>query len=396
VHPPAPSPIVVSKKFDKKLIFNMTHKNLLSLAAMLVLVALFSACGGGAKDPAARLASLKDQKAKLEVEIATLEKEVNAANPIQKKVKTVGITEVKVAPFQHFIDLQGKVDADQSVMATAKMTGALTRVLVKNGDQVRKGQLLAEIDNSVMTKSLAELQGQLFTVTDLYNRQKGLWDQKIGSEVAFIQAKNNKESLERSIETMKEQMGMSRIYAPQSGTVDMVMLKQGQAIAPGMPLCNILNLNDLKVVGNVTEVYASKVRKGDPVQVFFPDMNKEITTRITYVSKSISPSTRTFLVECALPGSGYSANQIAVMKIVDYRNPKAISIPVNLIQSAEDGDFVLVAEKTTGNQAVAKKMTVKQGQNYNGQVEILSGLQSGDWVLSTGFQDVNNGETVAF
>lgn len=374
----------------------MTHKNLLSLAAMLMLVALFSACGGGAQDPAAKLATLKDQKSKLEMEIATLEKEVNATNPATKKVKTVGLMEIKTAPFRHYIDLQGKVDADQSVMATAKMPGALTRVLVKNGDQVRKGQLLAEVDNSVMVKSMAEMQGQLVTVTDIYNRQKGLWDQKIGSEVAFIQAKNNKESLERSIETMKEQMSMSKIYAPQSGTVDMVMLKQGQAIAPGMPLCNILNLTDLKIVGDVTEAYASKVRKGDQVQVFFPDLNKEITTRVTYVSKSINPTTRTFLVECALPGSGYSANQIAVMKIVDYQNPKAISIPVNLIQSAQDGDFVLIADKTTDNQAIAKKMTVKQGQNYNGQVEILSGLQSGNWIISTGFQDVNNGETVAF
>jgi RND family efflux transporter MFP subunit len=236
----------------------------------------------------------------------------------------------------------------------------------------------------------------LATATDIYNRQKGLWDQKIGTEVALIQAKSGKESIERSISTIKEQWSMTKIYAPQSGTVDLVLLKQGEAIAPGMPLCNILNLSNLKIKGEVTEAYASKVRKGDPVQVFFPDMNKEITTRVTYVSKSISPMTRTFMVECALPGSGYSANQVAVMKIVDYQSANAVSIPVNLIQTAEDGDFVLLAEKTGEKQAVAKKITVKQGQNYNGQVEILSGLKKGDWVISTGFQDVNNGETVAF
>ena len=130
--------------------------------------------------------------------------------------------------------------------------------------------------------------------------------------------------------------------------------------------------------------------------MFFPDLNKEITTRITYVSRSINPTTRTFTVECALPGGGYSANQIAVMKIVDYQSANAVAIPVNLIQSADDGDFVLVAEKTGEKQATAKKVTVKQGQNYNGQVEILSGLKKGDWVISTGFQDVNNGELVAF
>lgn len=375
----------------------MKNKNVLQIASIALALALFSACGGGApKDPAAELAALKDQKAKLDSQIATLEKQASENSPVEKKVKIVGLSEINIAPFRHYIDLQGKVDADQSVMATAKMPGALKRVLVKNGDNVRQGQLIAEVDDAVMLKSLAELEGQLVTATDIYNRQKGLWDQKIGTEVAYIQAKNTKEGVERAIATIKEQWGMTKIYAPQSGTVDMVMLKQGQAIAPGVPLCNILNLSNLKVIGQVTEAYAAKVRKGDQVQVFFPDLNKEITTRITYVSKSINPTTRTFTVECALPGSGFSANQIAVMKIVDYQNPKAVSIPVNLIQTAEDGAFVLVAEKTGEKQATAKKVLVTQGQNYNGQVEILNGLKKGDWVISTGFQDVNNGETVAF
>jgi len=374
----------------------MTHKNLIQLASFSLVIVLLASCGGGQKDPATELAALKDQKAKLDTQIAYLEKQVNAANPPVKKVKIVGLTEISIAPFRHYIDLQGKVDADESVMATAKMAGSLKRVLVKNGDNVRKGQLLAEVDDAVMIKSLAELEGQLATANDIYNRQKGLWDQKIGTEVAFIQAKNAKESVERSISTIKEQWSMTKIYAPQSGTVDMVMLKQGQAIAPGIPLCNILNLSNLKIKGEVTEAYAAKVKKGDQVLVFFPDLNKEITTRITYVSKSISPMTRTFVVECALPGGGYSANQIAVMKIVDYQSANAVAIPVNLIQTADDGDFVLVAEKTGEKQATAKKVTVKQGQNYNGQVEILSGLKKGDWVISTGFQDVNSGEVVAF
>ena len=243
---------------------------------------------------------------------------------------------------------------------------------------------------------MAELEGQLATATDIYNRQKGLWDQKIGTEVALIQAKTAKESLERSIETLKEQMNMTRIYAPTAGTVDMVLLKQGQAIAPGMPLCNIMNLSNLKIVGNVTEAYTAKVKKGDLVQVYFPDMDKEISTRVSFVSKTINPTTRTFSVECALKGSGYRANQVAVMKIIDYQNSKAIVVPVNLIQVAQDGDFVLVAEKSEGNKATVKKVNIKQGQNYGGFVEILDGLKPGDWIVSTGFQDVNTGEVVAF
>jgi RND family efflux transporter MFP subunit len=257
--------------------------------------------------------------------------------------------------------------------------------------------LLAEIDDAVMLKSLAEVEGQLITATDIYNRQKGLWDQKIGTEVAYIQAKNAKESLERTIVTLKEQWGMTKIYAPQSGTADMVMLKAGQAISPGIPLCNILNLSDLKIKGEVTEAYAAKVKRGDKVQVFFPDLNKEISSVVTYVSKSINPNTRTFTVECRLPaGSEYRANQVAVMKIVDYQNASAIALPINLIQTAEDGDFVLVAEKTGEKQAVARKVSIKQGQNYNGIAEVLQGLKKGDLLISTGFEEINNGETVAF
>ncbi|MCB0524314.1 MAG: efflux RND transporter periplasmic adaptor subunit [Saprospiraceae bacterium] len=371
----------------------MIQKNLRSYAILSLVVALVSACGNPAQDPAAQLAALKDQKAQIEQQIAELEKQVAPPAP---RIRTVGLEELKPESFRHYIDLQGKVDAEESVMATAKMPGSLQKVYVKNGDVVKKGQLLAEVDASVLRKNMAELEGQLATATDIYNRQKGLWDQKIGTEVALIQAKTAKESLERSIETLKEQMNMTRIYAPTAGTVDMVLLKQGQAIAPGMPLCNIMNLSNLKIVGNVTEAYTAKVKKGDLVQVYFPDMDKEISTRVSFVSKTINPTTRTFSVECALKGSGYRANQVAVMKIIDYQNSKAIVVPVNLIQVAQDGDFVLVAEKSEGNKATVKKVNIKQGQNYGGFVEILDGLKPGDWIVSTGFQDVNTGEVVAF
>ncbi len=371
----------------------MILRNIFTITTLLLAFILITSCGNRNNDPAKELAKLKEQKSKIELKITELEKQIEKPTP---KIHTVALSEVSIAPFRHYIDLQGKVDANESVMATAKMPGALKKVYVKNGDNVRQGQLLAEIDDNVMLKSLAEIEGQLATATDIYNRQKGLWDQKIGTEVAFIQAKNGKESLERSIATVKEQLGMTKIYAPTSGSVDLVMLKQGQAIAPGMPLCNILNLSNLKVKGEVTEAYAAQVHKGDAVQVLFPDTNKEITTRVTFVGNTINPMTRTFTVECALSGSAYRANQVAVMKIIDYQNLYAVTVPVNLIQTADDGDFVLVAEKSSDKQALVKKASIKQGQNYGGNVEVLSGLKKGDLIISTGFQDVNSGETVAF
>jgi multidrug efflux pump subunit AcrA (membrane-fusion protein) len=162
------------------------------------------ACGKAPADKTSQLNELKAQKATLETQIATLEKELAAENPsaATAKLKLVGVTEVKIAPFRHYIDLQGKIDADESVAVTSRVPGSLTRVLVKNGDNVRKGQLLATIDDALLTKSLDELNGNLKVADDIYNRQKGLWDQKIGTEVQYIQAKNAKESLERSITTL--------------------------------------------------------------------------------------------------------------------------------------------------------------------------------------------------
>lgn len=374
----------------------MKHITLVTLSSFAL---LFAACGGPAQDKATELAALKEQKSALEAQIAQLEKEVGTASGGQQRIRTVALTELKPETFRHYIDLQGRVDVEDNVPVTAKMPGTLVRVLVKNGDFVKKGQLLAQLDDDVMLKGLSELELQLKTAEDIYNRQKGLWDQKIGTEIQFIQAKTNKEALEQRIATTKEQWQQTKIYAPIAGTVDMVILKTGQAIAPGVPLCNIVNMGQLKIAGEVPEAYAAKVKQGLPVQIYFPDLDKEIASRVAYVSKTINPMNRTFTVECALPAAGgdYRANMIAVMKIIDYQNPRALVVPVNLIQTSEDGEFVLAADPNgEGNKATVRKVAITQGRNYNGMVEISSGLKAGDRVISTGFQDVNGGEMVSF
>lgn len=248
----------------------MKNKNLARLSALSLLL-IIAACGGGNQDKSKELAKLKDEKAKIEAQITALEKEIGAAAPAEQRIKTVGITEIQPTTFRHFIDLQGKIEAENIVPVTSKMPGSITRILVKNGDNVRKGQLIAQLDDEVMAKGLAELDLQLRTAQDIFQRQKGLWDQRIGTEIQYIQAKTQVEALEQRIATTKEQMGQSKIYAPIAGTVDNVVLKTGQAISPGYPLCSIVNMGDLKVRGEVTEAYASKVKPGgDQVQVMFP------------------------------------------------------------------------------------------------------------------------------
>ncbi len=330
---------------------NTAMRNLtLFTAGFLVILgsAGLLSCGqtNKAGDPMARLNALKDERARIESEISTLEQELEASGVIEKKLRTVALTEVAPVEFRHYIDLQGKVEAEESVMATAQMPGTLRTVYVRNGDVVKKGDLLAELDDAVIKRSMAELEGQLVVARDLYERQKGLWEQKVGSEVQYIQAKNGVESLERALETVKENWNMTKIKAPTSGTVDYVQLKAGQAIAPGVPLCAVVNLSKLKVVGAVTEAHVTKIRKGDRVQLYFPDTGKELMSTINFVSKLIMPNTRTFAVECALPSGDFTSNQIVVLKIIDYSAPDAIVVPVNVIQSERDGDFVLVADKS--------------------------------------------------
>lgn len=371
-------------------------KHWIQPAFLILLSALFVACGSTShSDPLMELNKLKEQKAAIDAQISALEKDLEAQGLIEKRLRTVAITELQPSSFAHFIDLQGKVEADESVAATSRIPGTLQKVYVRNGDVVQRGQLLATIDDAVMLKGIAELEGQLAVATDLFDRQKALWDQGIGSEVQFIQAKNGKESIERSIATLRENWEMTKIYAPTSGTVDLVLLKQGQAISPGIPLCNIVNMTNLKVTGAVTEAYVAKIKRGDEVKIYFPDLNKEISSKISFVSKSINPTNRTFIVECNLGQGDYRANQIAVLKIIDYQNPEALTIPINLVQAGEGGDFIFVAENTDdAGKAVVRKRPVTLGQNYNGYVEVLTGLRPGEKLISSGFQDVHEGEIV--
>jgi len=375
-------------------------KRLLLAVLLPVLLWMFYACTQP-KNETAELQALREQKAQIEARIAELEKRTGAY-PQQKTrpLLNVSLEQVKARPFRHYIDIQGRVVAEESVPVTAKIPGTLTRILVKNGDYVRKGQLLAQLDEDLLLKNMAELEVQLKTAQDIYERQKSLWEQKIGTEVQFIQARTNKEALEQRMAFLKEQWQQTRIYAPINGTVDVVLLKVGQAISPGIPLCQIVNLGQLKVSGDVPESYAASVRRGLPVQIHFPDLNKEVPSRITYVSPSISATNRTFVVEAALPGQSeqYRANMIAVLKIVDYENPQAIVLPVNLIYQESSGEnYVLTAEKNgEANVATARRTMVNLGRSYNGMVEILGGLRAGDWVITSGVQNLIGGELVSY
>jgi membrane fusion protein (multidrug efflux system) len=363
-------------------------------------IALFAACSGNkGSNKQAELDKLKGEQTKLTEKIEKLEKEIVAdgGTVANQREKNVAITEVSKQAFTHYLDIQGKVDADENVTLSPKMPGTISRIIVKTGDHVSNGQILAEMDNQSVKLSIAEAQTGIDFLTTLYNKQKALWDQKIGSEVQFLKAKNAKESAERKMASLNEQLDMTRIKSPINGTVDEVMIKLGQAVAPGAPSLRVVNFSVLKAKADVAEAYASKIHKGSDVIVRFPDINKEIKAKISFSGRAINALNRTFGVEVNLQGNNddYHPNMLAVLKIADYQNASTVVIPVNTVQSSEEGQYVMIAVKE-GGKTVAKKQVITIGSTYDGSAEVKSGLAKGDNLITTGYQDLNQGDVVKF
>lgn len=354
-------------------------------------IAFLAACSNN-KDPKAELADLKKQRTELDEKIAKLETTLGASDTTKAVAKDVAVLDVTETSFKNYLEIQGKIDAEENIQVNPEAQGVVTAVYAKIGQNVSKGQVLAQIDDKVLRQNIAELQTQLTLATSLYNRQKNLWDQKIGTEVQFINAKTQKEAAENRIATLRSQIAMYKIKAPISGTVDAMDLKVGQSVAPGMSGIRIINASNLKAKAQVAETYAGRVNQGDEVNVVFPDVPDSLRTKITFASKTIDPASRSFEVQVNLPSNKkYRPNMLAVLKIVDYQNAKAIVVPISAIQKSESGDFVYVAVNN-----VAKKVVVKTGKSYEGKVEVLSGLKVGDKLITAGAQNLNEDDSVKF
>ncbi|MGN6511302.1 MAG: efflux RND transporter periplasmic adaptor subunit [Chitinophaga sp.] len=366
----------------------MTKRYLvLSLATVIM-----AACGGEV-NKAEKLQELKKQKATLDLEISKLEKELKAGDSTVK-TKTVTIAPVEDTLFEHFIDIQGNVDARENVNVGAQSPGIIKAIYVKEGQHVSKGQALAQIDDQVARAGIAELQTQLDLAKTLFAKQENLWKQKIGSEVQYLNAKTNVESLERKLATLKEQQALTRIVSPINGTVDAVIAKLGDNAAPGQPAFRVVNSSNLRVVANIAESFAGRVKTGDEVIVTLPDIQKEIRTRIGFASKVIDPLSRTIKVEIPLkPSADLRPNMIAQLRIVDYRAKDAIVIPVNVIQYSLGKPYVLTV-KEEGGKLQASRVNIELGRTYNDKAEIKSGLKDGDRIITTGFQGLNDNDYV--
>jgi membrane fusion protein (multidrug efflux system) len=354
---------------------------------LLSAVIALAACNNK-KDPKAELADLKKQEQDISAKITALDAKIGQKDSV--KSIDVSTIEVKATSFTNYVQLQGKIDAQDNVTAYPQAPGMITGLYVKPGDHVSKGQLLAQLDNSVLKQQIAQAETQANLANTVYQRQKNLWDQKIGTEVQFLQAQANAQGAQKQVAALRQQADLYRITSPINGSIDQMDLKLGQAASPGATGIRIVNAENLKVKADVPESYATRVKQGQEVLVLFPDANDSLQTKVTFAAKVIDPASRSFGVEIKLPSTKtLRPNMTAILKIADYSKTAAIVVPLKALQKSEMGDYVFVNEN-----GIAKRRIVKTGATYNSQTEILSGLKAGEQLIVAGASDVEDGDNV--
>jgi RND family efflux transporter MFP subunit len=337
--------------------------------------------------------ALNEKIEQLEAEIA----QSSGGQPqMSDKLMYVAVKQANPLVFQHFIKVQGTVESDNNILIPSQTSGIVKKILVDEGDRVTKGQLLAELDGAIYESSIAEMENALDLANTIFERRKRLWDKNIGSEIEFLQAKNNKENLEKRLETLNEQYQLTKITSPINGTVDDIMIKEGEMAAAGRGAIRIVQLSRLKIVAALSENHISRIKKNDIVSVEIPVLGLNFKNSIGSVSQVIDPDNRTFDIEIDVPREqkNIKPNMLAVVTITDYTNPQAIVVPQNIIQKTGIENFLFSASKENGRWIASRKV-VQTGENYNDRVEILEGINPGDFVVISGFQNLADGQRVS-
>ena len=387
------------------------------LAVLLLL--LIQSCGGsgdssnkGLAEKKAALQKLQAEKTAIDEKIKSLEAEISKldTNAVGSEIaKLVAVTPVAVEPFDHYIDIRGKIDAENiSFISPRGMGGQVKSIFVKEGDAVKKGQLLLKLDDAIMRQSLAaarqQLEGiktQLSFARNIYDRQNNLWQKGIGTEVQLISAKTNVETLQNQLQSVEEQvkvaaeqLNTTNVYSDVDGIAETVMVKVGELFG-GMGQIKIVNTSQLKATAIVPENYLTKVQKGTPVRIDIDDAGKTITSQVSLIGKTIENTQRGFVIESKIPSDPMlKPNQSVVMHILDYASKKAVVIPVNTLQSDETNKFVYVLESKGNGSNVATRKVVQIGEVYGDKVEIKSGLTGGEQLITSGYQNLYEGQVV--
>jgi RND family efflux transporter MFP subunit len=388
--------------------------------AVIVAVSL-TACGSGAKDKKGelgdmkvKLEKLKKEKNGLDEQIRQIEDKIAKADPASAQtLKLVSVATLTTQDFSHFIELQGKIDADQiAYVSPPGAPGIVKAIYVQNGSRVSKGQVLAKLDDAIARQmvisaqqTVGQLKARLVQAQTVYQRRQNLWKENIGTEIEVINAKADVDALasqvraaESGVSSAQEQLSQTNVTAQISGVIERVNVKVGETfvgMAGNMPQIMIVNNSNLKMTANVPENYISRVKKGDSVQVIINETGKPYRSVIYNVGSAIDATNRSFIAEAKLPSDALlKPNQLATIKILDYKAKAAVTVPLNVVQTDEKGKYVYIIEKA-GDKMIARKKAVIVGESYNAITEIKSGLTGTETIITEGYQTVYDGQSVA-
>ncbi len=381
-----------------------------NLILILLTILTFVSCGNAEKQSVEAVidsnnevsiiemrSDLVTQQQDIQAKLTLLDAKLSELNPEEKIPLITTFTAIQ-ENFQHYLELQGRVETKQNIVLMPEMGGILTHVYVKNGEKVTKGQLLARIDDGGMGQQLAQMQIQSELAKTTFERQERLWKQKIGSEIQYLQAKSNFEGQQRAVNQMEIQVAKTGVRAPFSGTIDNVITEQGSVVSPGQtPLLRIVNLRNMYIKTDVPETYISSVTKGQQVYVSFPVLGKSLDAQIRQAGNFINPNNRTFKIEIDVPNTDnlIKPNLTARLRINDYTNENALLIPQNIIsENARGEQYIYVLKNIDNNKAQAQKVIIKTGETQGDVIEVLEGLNDGDQIINEGARSVEDGQSV--
>ena len=344
------------------------------------------------------LKSIQAKRAELQAEITKLDEAI-ASLDTKIEEALVSVMTVKDTVFSHYLEVQGNIETKENLIIYPQYSGILTSLNVIAGQRVNKGQVLGTIDDGGLSQQLAQAQSQLALAKTTFERQKRLWDQKIGSEIQYLQAQTNMVSQQKVVSQINAQLSKTRIIAPFSGVIDETLIERGQVVSPGQGLMRIVNLNNMYVSTSVPETYIGKLKVGTAVDVFLSSLNKSYAGRIRQVANNINPNNRSFAIEVSVPNKEnlLRPNQVAKLRITDYTAKNVIVVPTNVIQEdAQKNKFVFIATNAAGKTGIAKKVMVEAGQSSNNVTEILSGLSTNDIIVTEGVNTISDGMKLNF
>jgi membrane fusion protein (multidrug efflux system) len=345
------------------------------------------------------VASIKAKRAELQTQLTQLDDAIATLDVKKTEEALITVEAVKDTVFSHFLEVQGNVNTKENLIIYPQFAGILNTVNVIAGQKVTKGQVLGTIDDGGLGQQLGQLENQLALAKTTFERQKRLWDQKIGSEIQYLQAQTSMVSQQKAVSQMKAQMAKTRIIAPFNGVIDELIAERGQVVGPGQGLMRIVNLNNMFVSTTVPESYIGKLKVGTPVSVYLTSLGKSFNGKIRQVGNNINPNNRSFGIEVSVPNTDnlLRPNQVAKLKITDYTSAKAVVVPSNVIQDDADGNqFVYEVTSLKDKTGIAKKVIVKTGKSSDNFTEILSGLEPKTLVVGDGVKTVSEGMKLNF